>query len=249
MPLSSKQILDLIPPKPKAGLAGQLEGARRFAPGANHMGQHVLTSFERQFLADIEASQSGRVRPENYTHPGTTAHMTIRGDGPLTPTELAWLDRLPRDPAEVSYQDARALAGLAQALGGYAGINGRVSGMRAAGDDGPGPKATSADLRLVRAVWDPVRELHDRKQAEVNLANASASYPTIPASTEAALADAIHRENGDVLTREEAVTRAARLVRDARQARADQQARDRYQAETQLAAVNQAARDRVAVTA
>lgn len=64
----------------------------------------------------------------------------------LTSADVAWLDRLPRDPAAVSDEDAAALAAL----------DARIT-------------AGGSDRRLLDAVWRPVKEFHDRKSERAEL--------------------------------------------------------------------------------
>lgn len=60
----------------------------------------------------------------------------------LSAADLAWLTRLPANPASISLEDGQVLAGMAQALT-------------------PG----SADRRLVDSIWLPLKALHDTAQA------------------------------------------------------------------------------------
>jgi hypothetical protein len=127
-----------------------------------------------------------------YAHPGRGP--ASRPAGPprsLTAGDLAWLDRLPRDPAQVSDDDATAVARLAREVA-------------------PG----TSDDRIVQAAWNPVRQLHDARAREHDLGHAR-NVVTLPtAHLQAALADALADETERAVLNERARTLHARELLD-----------------------------------
>jgi hypothetical protein len=185
VPLTSKQLLDLYAtPSTSNGFRGRLQSLRRSAhPGGGRMADPDV--------ALIDAISSAL--PNKATSPGYDSPIrpelavgNARNPKPLTPSDLMWLERLPRDPADVSYEDARALSQLAHSTE-------------------PG----SADARLMNSIYEPVRRLHAGRLAQVELARLEETpLPDVPANQAvAALAKAYLREI-PVLTEDEAVGRA-----------------------------------------
>ncbi len=97
-----------------------------------------------------------------YAHPGDKPVPNMPAQ--LSPSDLAWLTRLPADPASISLEDGQVLAGMAQALT-------------------PG----SAERRLVDSIWLPLKALHDTAQA-ADTADTPGRNPmtsdTLPTTTE-----------------------------------------------------------------
>ena len=191
--LSSKQIVKLISePATGASLGSVAYMARRGRPGSSVVGGP--SAKQQAFLADM-----GKVRPaqrETYQHPAD-APPVLRQEGPVSPVEVAWLNRLPQDPQQVSFDDARALATMARTV---------LAAKH------------PADARLVHQVWDPIKAVHDQAAAKVAIDNDRQPLPDVPSSTLGALADAIHAEQ-DQLRPEEALTRASVMLQQARQQR------------------------------
>lgn len=219
--LSTDQILNVVNGLGKAGSKGRTMAARK----ANQypMGRTGLTSAQQAFLD--AADRVPQRQTAQYNHPGATAVVTVqsRGDGPLSPSELAWIDRLPNDPAQVPFTDAQRLLALANAV------------------------KRPDDQALMRSVAAPVQEYHDVNQAQTELANASAPLAGAPHETLGALADSIAATNQD-LEPDEAVGRASRLLRDNGERRVREHAAALLAAQHQLQAVQAAAAHRVAVT-
>jgi len=178
--------------------------------------QRMLAFFDA--LYRVEAP-----RPEVYTHPAA-GHIPSRDRVPLSPVELAWLNRLPQDPTQISWDDARTLASMANSLSS--------------------PKL-SADRRLVDSVWNPVREIHDHAAAEVQLRNAERPLPMLPDAL-GALADAVAMENPQ-LEPQDAIGRASRLLDQAAETRRATRERAIDAARRQLADLEQAHERRTAV--
>ncbi len=118
-----------------------------------------------------------------YQHPGANPAPDMPAQ--LSAADLAWLQRLPTDPAAISYEDARVLAGMVQTL-----------------------PAGSADLRLVSSIWLPVKQVHDTAQAnptEGTTVNPEPATPTTPEELLAQLPDVLLIPS-DLLTVEESDT-------------------------------------------
>lgn len=187
--LRSNDILKLIGPA-TAGTSTMHKGGALFLANKGSNARDWHTPAQRQFLDDV-GSQSV-TPPQSYAHPaaGPQPH---RKDGPLSPVEVAWMTGLPRDPTQVTTADAVVLYAMAQSTGG----------------------ATSPDGRLVHQLLDPIAAHHDRRAADVAVANARAPIPDVPSSALGALADAVLAEN-DQLRPEEALARASELIATAR---------------------------------
>lgn len=181
--LTTKQISDLIKQSMIGGHAGLAEALRR--NGSPSYSQKTL-------IKDYSAVSAER--RQQYQHPAA-GPLPQRRPGPLTPAELAWLERVfpsDVDPAKVSMSDAQALAA----------IDAGISRM-----DHP------ADARLVSAVYSPIREFHDVEAAKVEMENARRPVPSIPASALNAMIDAVTADD-PTLTADEAVFRASALVNE-----------------------------------
>lgn len=172
---------------------GAGKGTALFLGGQQGMNpRYNLTAQQRDFIAAVKAMPKRDLRPA-HRHPAKQSDPEIvrRGDKPLTPVEIAWLQNLPTDPAAMHEDDAVALGTLARTL-----------------------TYGSTDSRLVNAKWRPVAEYHDGLQREVDQANAKVPMPGIPSSALGALADAVAEENPS-LTYPEALTRAGTAIDEA----------------------------------
>ena len=137
------------------------------------------TPKQRQFLADLYATPA----PETtvYQHPENKVDAAVAGSDahrtePLTPTELAWLQRLPADPRDITPDDAIALGTLARTIS---------------------PMRSPMDAKLVDSYWQPVKRHHDTEQAKTDIANADrAKTEVIPSTALGALVEAIAAEKG-----------------------------------------------------
>lgn len=151
------------------------------------------TTKQMEFLADARTlhPREAAEAPPPYQHPGVRPADPRRGGGPLSPVEMAWLNRLPADPATTSFADAETLAALVKDVS---------------------PTKHPIDAKLVASHWDPVRDVHDANSARVDIVNARAqNLPPIPASALPAAADVIAAENPE-LTVSEALHRGSKLV-------------------------------------
>ncbi len=221
--LSSTEITKLIASPPSGLTAGALAHLARREHGQSTVKQSA-------FLKDMQQQRPVGTAPtaQAYEHPGRLAyHSKPRPDGPLTPTELAWLQRLPADAALTPYDDAAALGQLAANI---------------SRSDHP------TDHRLVHSYWQPVADHHDRNEANVTLANARATpLPTPPSSTLPALAEVVTVEHPE-LSPGEATGRAKVMIDQAVAKRSDARAQAIADAQDTLAALDDATPTRSAVT-
>ncbi len=220
MTVSSRTILDVIS-KPYGNAT---RGAAMFeAQQVNGSGPNRGTPAQRDFFDRLVNVQVQAQPDDTYSHPGTGV-LPLRQKGPLTPVEVAWLQRLPMDPAQISYEDAQTLAAMAQSL--------------------QGDQANADSRRLVDSIWRPVKEIHDRNAAEVEVRNANRSTPQLPDATRA-LADAVASEQPSLLPHE-AHARAADMVKQARSTVQQRQQLRVTEAQQKLDTLNQAAAQRTA---
>jgi hypothetical protein len=147
----------------------------------------VLSAQEIRHLNQLAPARPAR---KTYDNPTLVPRRPRQNAQPLTASDIAWLNRLPSDPSQISYEDAHALARL----------------------DADWPSG-SPDARLVRSVLGPVRRHHDAQQAQVELDNLKA----IPArnidhgQALSMVSAAVMREVPE-LTEDEAHTRARDLL-------------------------------------
>ena len=154
---------------------------------------------QRRFLQAL-IEQDALPPREMYVHPEQKA--TLKPPAPfgaaardkLDPADLVWLQRLPADPAQVTFDDAVQLATLVRSV-----------------------KAGTPDRRLLDSVWKPIKAVHDRRAAETLIRNATRPMPRDP-DPYSALVDTI-RDEIPALTEHEALVRASKIHRDAISAR------------------------------
>lgn len=219
--LSSREIVDIIAAPPTAMNMGKV----RFL--ADREKKRSFSSSTRAQRAFIEAAQRTPVADPvgTYRHPAAQP-LPMRDNVPLSPVELAWLQRLPADPTQVSFDDAQALAAMDKAIN---------------------PLQHPADSRLVRSVWAPVRDMHDANANEVQIRAARRPLPPMPHETLSALADAFLHENSQ-LNPQEALTRANAAIQDAAARRQGNRDAGIVAAQDGQAALVAAAKDRTTVT-
>jgi hypothetical protein len=115
---------------------------------------------------------------------------------PLSPADIAWLDRLPKNPAEISPEDLRTLTTMA------------------------GRAASDGDRRLLETILGPIRAHHDRLERRSRLQDTitEASRPhqrsrDVEDLAVFVLADRLHQETPE-LTEGEAEARARQALRE-----------------------------------
>lgn len=202
---SSKQLLEVISFEPTGANIGvvqyMIRSMRAAASGISYGPQSrqirssdpatpVVTAWLQGVL---EAMQQGATGGGVFRHPRDMAHRKRQprrtGDLELTPVELAWLQRLPADPEQVSFDDAVELAAMTFV------------------DRGIGSPST----RLLNSHWLPVEAVFDRREAEYRLQEARRPLHLIP-NPVPAVAAVIALEVDGVLTGSEIQARADRLV-------------------------------------
>jgi len=241
--LSSTKILDLVSNPPAPGLKGKVDSARRsLRTSMNGLAGPVS---HHRFLADMAAQADGasQQRPETYQHPMDDPRArSARAIEGLTPSDIAWVTRLPLDPEQISHEDAVQLAALASGL---------QASVRVPGAQGGRPVAAtvdrSSDARLLNSVWVPVKEVHDAKAAQVALNNAGSPVPEVPSSTLSALADALAAEVPQ-LQPDEALARADNQLRNVLDKRNGTRDRGLLDAQASIARAADAASVRTART-
>jgi hypothetical protein len=194
--LKSSDISKLISAPPSGLTAGSLAFLTQREQNAPDR-----TTKQLAFLADATALHprtAGQATPP-YQHPGVRPADPRRGGGPLTPVEMAWLNRLPADPATTSFTDAETLAALIKDVS---------------------PTKHPIDAKLVASHWYPVRDVHDENSARRDIANTRALVlPPVPASALPAAGEAIAAEQ-PALSPSEALHRGSQLVDAAAEQRA-----------------------------
>jgi len=227
--LTSKQITDAIAQDPNhPSAAGKFAYLRRSLKKS--MGVRTDPASHYQFADDLAAQHEpgSGAAAEPYRHPGNDpkAHAPGRGGTPLSPSDLAWIGRLPTDPTKMPYDDAVQLAGLSASLAGT---------------------QHASDARLVDSVWKPVQEVHDAGAARVALDQAQRSVPDVPSSAVRALADSIAAEVPN-LQPAEALSRASTQLREALDKRATVRQQKVLDARAAIARASEAASLRTATT-
>jgi len=189
MTMTSRQILDALEQQPGTeATKGYLAARRRF--DTDSPGSAYGNVAERAFLDQLANVDPPR-RDPGYDSP-VKAAVAPAGQEPqaLTAAGIEWIKQLPPDPADVSYEDAKALAALAA-------------------------NVTGQDALYARSVLAPIRRLHDGRAAEVEVRNLQRRpTPPAPPGTDRLLAAAIRREE-PALTEDEAAQRAVRSIADA----------------------------------
>jgi hypothetical protein len=230
MALTSDQVLQFVDRVGQRGVNALAWLARNQAK--TPMNSTTLTPAQNALIAAVQAVPTERA--PKYVHPAATASAArawLKRDPatgqtvprpPLTAAELAWLQRLPSDPSQVTFDDAQRLLQMMFEV------------------------SDPADVPLVRSIATPVRDYHDRQQARVDLEAAQRPRPQVPAEALPALADAIAAEHPELLPTE-AVGRASTLLAERAQQRANEQAQKASQAQQRIDQIDTAARDRAAV--
>lgn len=191
MSLTAKQIVEAVKAQPGLDRThGQLAALRRFhAAAASDFYDRALLDQ----LADVPVPRKDR--PYDNPIVGSVLGPPPGQAKSLTASDVAWLQRLPADPAQVSYKDARSVSRLAAQV-----------------------QSGTGDARLIASVLEPLRRLHDGRAAAVEVRNlaryTSPAPPSGPHGAAALLAAAIRGEAPD-LNEDEALVRAHEALRAA----------------------------------
>jgi hypothetical protein len=143
---------------------------------------------------------------------------------PLSPADIAWLDRLPKEPTEIDAKDLRTLTAMA------------------------GRAASDGDRRLLETILSPIRAHHDRLERRSRLQDTitEASRPhqrnkDVEQLAISVLAERLRQETPE-LTEAEAEARARQALRE-RWDRAEGQRQEKLRiAKEQLAELDKGAR-------
>lgn len=210
MSLTATKLIEAITEPPSQSQNGKLMALQRSLPHSDILTARLL---EELMARDVPAR-------EKYVHPADGVGMeyapsaggAVVKHSPLPAADIAWLERLPRDPAQITHEDARELAAMALRV-----------------------KPASGDARLVRSIWAGVDRLHSKRAAEVELRNLQAATPPrLPRDAASRVIGAVLAE-APQLTTEEALTRADRLLQDAVTAREAQRVDRIAEAKAQIA--------------
>lgn len=132
----------------------------------------------RRLCEELIARRPEKVKLPPHPQQRASRERYLRdNDEELSPVELVWLQRLPRDPKDVTFEDAARLAALA----------GSISTTKA-----------PSSARLVESVWEPVKALHDKRVAEAQLEQTRQPLPSIPDGGLEAVTELLSREHPGV---------------------------------------------------
>ncbi|GAB6983525.1 hypothetical protein [Nocardioides pyridinolyticus] len=220
MKLTSKDIVGLL----EGGLAN---GQAMFHLSKRRQPGDLLSTRQRAFLEEVTRTgrKSGQV-PEHPESGAAREQYRRDSDAELSAVELAWLDRLPRDPAQVRFEDAQRLAALAASIS---------------------PMKAPQSARLIESAWAPVKALHDRRVAEAELKQAQRPLPRLPDGLVDALLDALIEEHPGV-SREALRVQARELATDVQVRREDAYANALNRARRHVDLLSQAQADYDATT-
>lgn len=172
--LEASKIFDLLGP------SEMNRGRARHVLTINSSAQNRLTDSQREFIEAIGERSAGR--PSVPPHPADHAQLggvrnSRQKDADLTAVELAWLQRLPLDPKQITFDDAVQLASLSASIG-------RIK--------------APASARLIDSVWQPVKDIHDERVAKARFEHAKAAPQPMPSSTLDALTDTLAAKHPEV---------------------------------------------------
>jgi hypothetical protein len=181
--ITPRQLVEVAMMPPTAKRKGMVEALRR---------NYRLETAQRRLLDGLQAQEVMPAARTIYRHPAHASPAAGVGEE-LSEADLIWLQRLPTDPSEVSWEDARRLATMAARVKDH------------------------SHKVLVRSIWRPIADHHDRALAETELANAKVADPEIPSGlpVASAIGEAIRAENA-TLKPHEAEDRAHELLAIAR---------------------------------
>lgn len=170
--MTRRQVIDLLG-APTRVLKGRALGVLNPYP----TGRSNLTPAQAKFVQEVTKSDAKLtpIAPHPEDRAALDGYRRKPGEE-LTAVELAWLQRLPLEPEKVTFDDAVQLAALDHSI----------------------REATNpASARLIRSIWEPVKDLHDIARAEAKLRRAKAEPNAIPSSAFDALVDALKSEYPD----------------------------------------------------
>jgi hypothetical protein len=229
-PLSSEEVLELAGADltTATGRGRVLAGARYNTPASSPERRlaEALAGTVPQPTEDERRELQRRVDSTSVAGPRNPATVVEVPDSvertPLSPADIAWLDRLPREPTEISAEDLRTITAMA------------------------GRAASDGDRRLLETILGPVRAHHDRLERRSRLqgtiTEASRSHQRSKDVEDLAvtvLGERLRREVPE-LTEAEAEARARQALRE-RWDRAEHQRQEKLRtAKEQLTALDKA---------
>jgi len=170
----TKVLVDLATTGTRGMGRGRAMSVHRRLSGPSARGR---VSKQRQFLEQLLEEPREAVGAYDHPRDGVSHHVDMKKTA-LLPSDIAWLDRLPKDPAKVSVEDARTLRSLLGSL--------KLG------------KASESDRRLVLMQWNPVKALHDRGEAEHNLELASRPLPGLSSQAISAVTESLLNEDSSL---------------------------------------------------
>lgn len=216
--LTSRQLADtLIGIDANPGLAA---GRLRY-----YAAQPDVPAATRDYADAVARGLSAANVANSYRHPAADVRPALASQRQkeLTPADLAWLSSLPTDPYKVSYADASQLAQLVNNLS----------------SDAP-----ATNRQLLAHHWEPVRDAHDRRQAQHAL---SRTYVNLPDPT-GAIAGIVGIETNE-LSPTECTLRGQEITETINRAMVDNRHRDRAYANSIIAEVDRRVRERTSTEA
>lgn len=217
------QTISELPTKVTAGNVSFLQ-SRSTPAGGGYTNQNPrLAKWAGETLAKFDSYTKSL---KTTAHPQSAQPLPDNHPKNLTPADLYWIQNLPKDPTQIPFRDASRLAQLAH----------HISAMQ-----------NPSDANLIASIWEPVRDHHDRRQADALIHNAKLALPDIAGSTKDVLADMIRAELPQ-LTESEATLRASDLIRAATERRTRAAEKIRAQGEQTLAEAEARTRARTALT-
>jgi hypothetical protein len=231
-PLSSEELLDLAGADlTTAAGRGAVIARARFDTPANSPERRLaeaLRAAAPEFTEEERREMQRRLDSTSVAGPRNPAAVVDVPESvqrvPLSPADIAWLDRLPKEPTEISSEDLRTLTTMA------------------------GRAASDGDRRLLETILGPVRAHHDRlerrSRLEDTIAKASLSHQRdkdVEHLAISVLAERLHQETPE-LTEGEAEARARQALRE-RWDRAEHQRQEKLRiAKEQLAELDRGTR-------
>jgi hypothetical protein len=213
--LTVDELLSLVALDPAApGAKGKIEGMRRRA--------HSHQSVARSVLDEIREVPRRAPAPQYQSPLNKPLPLLYDPDGgqkvvPFTASDVAWLQRLPADPAAIRDSEIEQLMHLVATA-----------------------EPKSGDARLVGSIFKPVQQLHARRRAEAQLAGVRAlPVVEVPRRLKEALAQTIQLETPD-LHEDEVGFRSSRLLAEAIAVRDKNRSQLVESAEKTLADINKA---------
>jgi hypothetical protein len=221
VPVSSERLAEIIGDRPTAMNRGGAGHTLTLASTPGREGAPAAAVFLKKFFEQPVPDGNVGQHPANAVKMDADDMRRLDSGGkaePLSDTERAWLEHLPKDPAAVTFEDAPALAALAQ----------RFS-----------PATQPAEARHVNTFWQPVSDLHERRILKNTIALASRPLPDVPRDEAlGALIEAVRAERPKGTPDYEIRAHALHLLNGALERREQDRLTRKAQAQAQLDRLN-----------